>query len=143
MNTITKPAAGFWVITIILLLWNIVGVLSFVGHLMITDEMIALLEPAEQALYAQYPMWTYVVFAAATIFGLLGAVLLIARRKYAKLIYTISLLAILIQMTHNLFITDSVAVHGPMSVVFPILVIIIGIFSVWYSSYTANKGWLK
>ncbi|MFT5824442.1 MAG: hypothetical protein ACI8ZM_005710, partial [Crocinitomix sp.] len=39
----TKVSSGFWVITIILVLWNLLGVLAFLGQISMTDQAISLL----------------------------------------------------------------------------------------------------
>jgi hypothetical protein len=54
-------------------------------------------------LYSSYPLWTFIAFAFAVL-----AVLLVAwityEEKWAKLAFIISLLAIIIQMIHTLFL---------------------------------------
>ena len=140
----SKPPKSFWIVAIILLLWNIMGVLSFTAHVMITEDMIAEYSAAEQALYHEYPVWTIVLFAIATIGGLMGALGLVLRRKWAFISFVISILAVLPQMTHNVFFTSSIEVFGMVeAITMPLFVVLLGIFSVWFSKYASQKAWLR
>ncbi len=140
----TKIPKWFWVLAIILLFWNIMGVLSFFGHTFITEEALAKLPEKERALYAEYPLWTTIVFAIATFGGLIASIGLVIKRKWAKTFFIISFLAIVPQMIHNVFFTNSIDVYGLIqSVTMPVLVVLIGAFLIWFSNYSLNKNWLK
>ena len=144
MKTIkTTVPRWFWFITVISLLWNIIGVLSFIGHTFITTKSIQSLSVEEQALYSEYPLWTTIVFAIAVLTGLWGSITLLVRKQICQSIFQISLLAILIQMTHNIFFTKSIEVYGlQQAITMPIIVIIYGVFLIWFSRYSISKNWL-
>ena len=142
-NSTSKVATWFWVIAIIMFLWNLMGLASFYYHVFITDEMLAALPENERALYGQYPLWTEIAFAIAVIGGTLGSVALLLRKKWASPVLKISLVAILIQMTHSLFFTDSFEVYGAMTFLMPVLVILIAIYLVWLAKKADMKGWLQ
>ena len=134
----------FWVLAVIFLLWNIMGVLSFFGHTFISEEALAKLPEKEKVLYAEYPLWTTIVFAIATFGGLIASIGLVMKRKWAKTFFIISFLAIVPQMIHNVFFTTSIDVYGLIqSVTMPVLVVLIGAFLIWFSNYSLNKNWLK
>lgn len=143
-NTKIKTPTWFWIVAVIFLLWNIMGVLSFFGHTFISEEEIAKLPLNEQELYGDYPAWTIILFAIAVFGGLIGSIGLIIRKKWSKVAFIISLLAIVPQMTHNVFFTKSIEVYGTaQAITMPILVVIIGIFLVWFSAFCIKKNWLK
>jgi hypothetical protein len=95
-----------------------------------------------EILYTQYPLWSTLVFALASISGFVAALLLAIKRRLAKFIFVISLIAVIMQMTHNLLMTDAMEYLGVQAAILPTLVIIIGIFSVWLSSHADRKKWL-
>ena len=139
-----KIPKWFWVLAVIFLLWNIMGVLSFFGHTFIAEEALAKLPEKERALYAEYPLWTTIVFAIATFGGLIASIGLVMKRKWAKTFLIISFLAIVPQMIHTLFFKNSIDVYGFIqSVTMPVLVVLIGAFLIWFSNYSLNKNWLK
>ena len=140
----TKVPAWYWVVSIIFLLWNIMGVLSFFAHSFIPAEAMAALPENERALYAEYPMWIYIVFALAVLFGLLGAVGLLIKKKWAKMAAIISFVAIIIQMTHNVFFTSSIEVYGTaQAVTMPIIVVVLGLLLILFTKNAVKKEWLK
>ena len=142
--TTTKASAGYWVLTIFCILWNIMGVLSFFGHTFITEEAIALLPENEKALYGEYPIWVTVIFAIAVFTGFLGSIGLAAKKKWAKLMFAISLGAIIPQMVHNVFFTSSIEVYGMVQAcLMPTLVVAFGIWFFMFSRSAIKKGRLS
>ena len=143
-NEKTKIPIWFWVVSIFFLLWNLMGVLSFFAHTFISDEALAELPANERALYGEYPLWTSIVFAIAVLTGFIGNVGLVLKRKWSKTTFIISLLAIIPQMIHNVFFTKSIEVYGTaQTVTMPALVVVFGIFLVWFSILGIKKDWLK
>lgn len=139
----TKTPTWFWAVTAFFLLWNILGVLSFVAHVFITEEALAALPTNERELYNEYPLWTTVVFAIAVLSGLLGSMGLVVKKKWAKSAFIVSFLAVIPQMIHNVFFTHAIEVYGTVqAVTMPILVVVFGLFLVWFSTLATKKQWL-
>jgi hypothetical protein len=144
MNTLQKKLPSwFWIIGIVSWLWNIMGIFSFVGHTFISEEALALLSEKEQSLYNSFPLWVTVVFAIAVLTGFVGSIMLLARQQMSHPIFKISLIAILIQMSYNIFFTSSIEVYGLVeTLIMPIIVIVYGVFLVWFSKFAITKNWL-
>ena len=143
MTTTNKPSAVFWVIAVLALIWNGMGAMAYVGQQMMTPEALDLLPEAESALYDDIPVWATSAFAIAVWGGLLGALLMLFRKKWAKTLFVISLLGILVQMIYNFFMSGAMDVYGPSGMIMPVMVVIIGFFLVWYSNKAIAKGWLN
>lgn len=143
MTTSNKPGAAFWIIAVIALIWNIMGVMAYLGQAYMTDEERTLLPEAEQALYSDIPAWVTAAFAFAVFGGLLGALALLLRKKWATPLFIISLLGIIVQMIYNFFISNAMDVYGPGKMIMPVMVLIIGFFLVWYSKKATANGWLN
>jgi len=140
----TKIPIWFWVVSIFFLLWNIMGVFSFLAHTFISTEALAELPTDERELYGEYPLWTTIIFAIAVFTGMIGAIGLVLKKKWAKMAFIISLFAIIPQMIHNVFFTNAIEVYGAVeAVTMPALVVIIGLFLVWFSMFAIKKQWLK
>ena len=140
----TKIPMWFWVVSIFFLLWNIMGVFSFLAHTFISNEALAELPSNERELYGEYPLWTTIVFAIAVIAGMIGAIGLVLKKKWSKMAFVISLLAIIPQMIHNVFFTKSIEVYGTVeAVTMPALVVIFGLFLLWFSTLAIKKHWLN
>ena len=138
-----KPNTLFWVIGIIALIWNGMGVMAYIGQAYMTDEMKAVLPEAERALYENVPAWVTAAFAIAVFGGTVACILLLMKKKMAKTVFLISLIAIITQMTYNLFMSKASEVYGPGGMIMPIMVIVIGVFLLLYSKKCIEKGWLS
>jgi hypothetical protein len=138
-----KPNALFWVIGIIALIWNLLGVSMYLMQAYMTDEVLATLPTEEQALYAEIPVWATAAFATAVFAGALGSLLLVLKKKISRFLFLISFVGIIIQMYHSFFISHQLDVYGPGSAVMPIMIIIFGAFLIVYSRKSADKGWLS
>ena len=88
------------------------------------------------------PSWVIAVFAIAVFGGLLGSLALLLRRKIARELFIVSLIGIIAQMYHNLFMIDSVAIYGPGAAIMPIMVLAFALFLLWFSKFSEKKSWL-
>ena len=138
-----KPGAAFWVIGVIALIWNGMGVMAYLAQAYITDDALALLPEAERALYNDIPAWATAAFAIAVFGGALASLVFLMRKKLATLLFTLSFIGIVVQMVYNLMISKAMEVYGPGGSVMPVLVILIGLFLVWYSKKATANGWLS
>ncbi len=143
MTTTTHPKAGYWIIAVIAFIWNTVGVWAYLVQAYMTDEAKQLIPEAERALYENIPAWVTAAFAVAVFGGLLGSLALLIKRKAARMLFLISLVGILLQMSYTLFMSNVMAVKGASGMIMPIMVIIIGIFLLNFSKKAITNGWLK
>jgi hypothetical protein len=120
-------------ISIFAIIWNLMGVSAYLMQAFMTDEAIAALPEAERALYSNIPTWYTAAFAIAVFAGLLASVLLLLKKRFSTSLFMISLIAILVQMYYNFFISKAMEVYGSSHAIMPILVIIFAFFFLWYS----------
>ncbi|WP_121666432.1 hypothetical protein [Mesonia aquimarina] len=139
----TKTPTWFLIVSIILLIWNLMGVFAFFNHLLMDAEAINALPEAEQNLYAKYPLWTEIAYALAVFGGAIGCLGLVLKQKWAKPVLIISLLGVIVQMYHSLFIAKATEVYGPGAIAMPIMVTLFAVFLVWFANYAIKRGWLK
>ena len=142
-ENIKKPTTSFWVIGGIALFWNVLGILAYLAQAFMSEETLQSLPEAEQAIYQNVPAWATAAFALAVWGGALGCLLLLLRKRWAKIVLVISLLGIFIQMIYNVFLSKSLEVYGPGGLIMPVLVVFIGVFLVWYSRKVDINGWLN
>ena len=134
---------SFLVIGIVALLWNLLGVFSYLMQVTMSAEALAQLPEAERVLIESLPSWVTGAFAIAVFVGLLACVGLLLKKAWAASLFIVSLVAIVLQMGYWLFITNSMEVYGPEVFGMPVLVTSIGVFLVWYSRGAKSKGWLS
>ncbi len=141
-NSSTKPPVWFWVIGVIALLWNLMGVNAYLQQAYQTESFKAMYTPEQLDLITNTPAWAIGAFAIAVFAGALGCIALLLRKSWAKPLFLLSLIGIVVQMIYNLFISKAMEVYGPGAVVMPILVMLVGLFLVWYSKRSVVKGWI-
>ena len=140
----TKPAVWFWIVSILALLWNLMGVMSYLEQAYMTDEMKTQYTADQLTLMEGIPAWVTAAFAIAVWGGLLGCIALLFGKKWAKPLLMLSLIAILIQMAYSFFMTNAAEIYGPIpGVIVPLLVIIIGIALVQFARIAEKRNWIS
>ena len=132
MSNTSKPNTVFWVIGIVALLWNILGVGAYLAQAYMPEDALAILSQGEQDFYTNYPAWATASFAIGVFCGLLGCIALLMRKKIAILLFTLSLLGVLGQQVYNFFLQDYIDLSGT-STIGPIAIIIVAFFLMWYA----------
>lgn len=140
-NSINKPTTTFWIIGIAALIWNIIGVVKYLGQAYMTDDMLNILPENEQIYYNNIPAWVTAAFAIAVFSGLIGCVALLLKKNWAITLFILSLIAVLVQFVYNFFIQNYMEVSGS-NIIMPIIVIGIAVFLIWYSKKSQEKGWI-
>ncbi|NNL00990.1 MAG: hypothetical protein HKP39_01810 [Eudoraea sp.] len=140
----TKPPVWFWIVSILALLWNLMGVMAYLGQAYMTEEMKAEYTSEQLALMESTPAWITAAFAIAVWGGLLGCLALLLRKKWAKPLLILSLIGILVQMAYSFFMTNAAEVYGQVQgIITPLLVIIIGIALVQFARITEKRNWIS
>lgn len=140
MATTTKPSKSFWIISVLALIWNAMGVMVYLGQAFMTDDMKALIPADQLKLIENTPTWVTAAFAIAVWFGLLGCILLLARKKIAHKIFVISLLGVLVQTAYSFFMTNALEVYGNTGLIQPIITIFISFYLVLFAKKAENSG---
>ncbi|MBT8244753.1 MAG: hypothetical protein HKP48_06165 [Winogradskyella sp.] len=138
--TTTKPPIWFWIISVLALIWNGMGVLAYLGKAFATEEMIAA-PPEEQQVefLMEFPAWYTAAFAIAVFAGIVGALCLLIRKKMAYILFVLSALGAIIQHIY-LFIT--VEMTGT-QLVMPILVIAVCLYLIYFAKNSIKKNWIN
>ena len=139
----TKPPIWFWIISAVALIWNGIGVNAYLQQAYDTESYRAMYpEPEMLELANNTPAWVTGAFAIAVFAGLLGCIALLLRKKWAKSLLLLSLLGAVVSNLYHLFISKAIELYGAEVVIMPIVVIIIGIFLVWFTKKGIVKDWL-
>ena len=131
--TTTKKTAIYWIVAVLALIWNGMGVLQYLSTQYMKEEMAAAMTPEQNTLMENLPTWYTAVFAIAVFAGILGSILLLLQKKAATPLFLISLLAVLIQMGYWLLGTNAIEVMGNQAAFMPVTVIIVAVFLYFFS----------
>jgi len=143
MKNISKqPSINFWIISILALLWNLIGIFAYLGQSFMSKNAIQSLSQSEQNYLSNLPAWVTAAFASAVFAGLFGAVGLLIRKKIALPLFVFSLITLIIQQQYNFFIQNDIDING-VKLILPLMTLFIGIFLVWFSSKMSKIGVLN
>ncbi|WP_033958385.1 hypothetical protein [Psychroserpens jangbogonensis] len=134
----TKPPIWFWIIAVVALIWNGMGVMAYLVRAFMTDDMIAALPEEQQAEFlVEHPTWYTAAFALAVFCGALGCLALLLRKKWAFMLFVISFITATIQQVYLMVTVEDV------NPVMPIMIIVVCAFLIWFTKMSTAKGWLK
>lgn len=142
MNTITKPTPLYWLISILALFWNFMGIIAYLGQAYISDDALKMLPEENQLYFSNVPAWVTAAFAVAVFGGFLGAIGLIIRKKWAYFLFVISFLALVAQHVYNFFIQNYIEMTGS-QMILPIVTFIVALFLIYFSKQKSQQGVLR
>ena len=143
-NSSIKPPVWFWIISVFALLWNAMGVNKYLQQAYRTDDFKAIYNTPELLeIVDNSPAWVTAAFAIAVFAGVLGCIALLLRKSWAKSLFILSLIGIVVQMTYNLFISKAIEVEGYGAIIIAIVVMLFGLFLLWFSKKSIAKGWIS
>jgi hypothetical protein len=139
----TRPPLWFWIVAVLLLLWGLSGTFACIQQWRLGAEAMGPATNYDRILYARLPGWYNPVYTVATVGGLLGAVALLARSRWAEALFAVSLAAVVIMFGWLFVATDIIAWKGAGTVLpFPILIAAVAAFGIWFSRIAHNRGWI-
>ena len=142
MNTITKPTPLYWLISIVALFWNLMGIIAYLGQAYISDDALKMLPEENQLYFSNVPAWVTAAFAVAVFGGFLGAIGLIIRKKWGYFLFVISFLALVAQHVYNFFIQNYIEMTGS-QMILPIVTFIVALFLIYFSKQKSQQGVLR
>jgi hypothetical protein len=137
-----KTPKWFVVIAIVALLWNLLGCMAFFADLQLSPQDVAKLSAAQQTLYNARPGWAVVATALAVFGGAIGCIGLLLRKKWAFILFWLSLAGLLVQDFGLFVLVNGATLAGPIAVILQSLVLAIAVGLVLLSRSAIARGWL-
>jgi hypothetical protein len=142
MTTEKKLPVWFWIVAILLVLWEAMGCYACVMQIRLGAAAMGPVDDWSLKYYAALPAWYNWVYGVGTFGGLLGGLTLLLRDKRAGLLYWVSCVAVIVMFGYAFAATDLIAHKGLGKVLpFPLFIAAVGVFSIWFSRFVARKGW--
>ena len=139
---LNKPSTVFWVVAILALIWNVIGAMAYLVDAFMSTEALAQLPEEQRLLYETRPAWVTTSFAIAVWSGVLGAIALLLRKKWAITAFIISLIGVLAQNVYQFFLSNTFEVMGTSAMILPVIIIIISVLLILFLKNTLKKGYL-
>ena len=143
MDTMTvKTPWHLWVVGALALLWNGYGGYDYVMTQTNNAAYLAQFTAEQRAYFDSYPMWMEAVWAVGVWGGVLGALLLLLRMKWAFHAFLASLIAFAISVVYGQM-SDGAALMGTTGMVFSAAIFLIGLGLTLYARAMTRKGVLR
>lgn len=139
----TTPA-HLWIVGILALLWNAYGCYEYLMTETRNATFLSKLPTEWVAYWDSLPAWLTAFWALGVWGGLVGAVLVLIRSRYAVWAFALSLVGLVVDLGYQMFMTDMPAslTQGMLGML-DWLIIIIAAFLLWYSWSMNKKGALR
>lgn len=137
----TQPPKWYLPVTILALLWNLMGCAAYVMDMMMSPEAIAALPEAQRAMYEARPAWAVAAYATAVWAGAAGSLGLVLKKTWAMPLLLASLVALVIQDI-GLFGMSGAAADST-AIVLQSMVMLIAIGLVLLGRKAASHGWIS
>ena len=142
-TSVNKPPIWFWIVSVIALIWNGLGVHGYLSQAYKTSAYTDAYTTEQMDVMNSLPAWYTALFAIAVFSGALGSLLLLLRKKFAKLLLTLSFVAATVQMVYFLFLADLKGVDFSANKYMAYFIIVFAAFLVWFAKNAKTKGWIS
>ena len=141
--TTTKPPIWFWIISALALIWYVLGVYFYLQQAYNTTFYRSMYTPEQLMVVDEMPAWATAAFAIAVFAGIFGVFGLILRKKWAKTLFLISVLGIVLQYIYNVFIGKMYELFSITENVRYFIIPIIAYLLFYIASKAQEKYWYK
>ncbi|MBT3785040.1 hypothetical protein HOF92_08685 [bacterium] len=133
---------GFWVFTVVALIWNFMGVMNFLMQL--NPEVVSKFPEPALAIIKDRPIWATGGFAISVFGGTIGCLLLLMKKSAAFHLFVASLLGTILTMVHTIGIANKTSGFGvPQVSMMIIMPLVVASLLIWYAKWTEKKGWIN
>lgn len=139
--TDTATPKHLWIIGILALLWNAMGAFDYLMTQTENEGYMGNFTPEQLEFFYGFPSWLVAFWALAVWGGVLGAVLLLMRKKLAAPVFLISFLCMTLTAIRNYGFADGMeAMGGGAAMAMSILIFIFALLLWVYARAMANRG---
>ena len=136
-----RPVAGWFIIAAVAsLLFMGLGCISYLMHVFANPATMPL---DQSAAYDAEPAWVTGAYAVAVWAGLLGAILLIVRRRAAAWLLLLSLIAVLIWLAGLILVTQLRESMSANDLLVALVVAALTWTVYWFARHSRQRGWLR
>lgn len=132
----------YWIVSAILLLWNLTGCGACYSQLTASPEKLAKLPLDQREVWDATPPFAKIAYVVAVGAALLGVVALLLRSIAAGPLFIASLIALIVQFGWFLFVYKGLSKLGPSSMAFPVFIVIVTIGQIAFACAAKSQGWL-
>jgi hypothetical protein len=136
----SSAPAWYWIVAVAALLFELTGTYLYTSSLMLDPASLPL---DQRAIYDATPQWMTIAWGVAIASGLIGAIGLLLRLRFAQPMLLISLLAVAVQFSGIFLVRQLRELTPEDHLIVPVIILLLA-YGIWQTSKLAQKrGWLK
>lgn len=129
-----------WVVGILALLWNAFGAFDYLMTQTENEGYMGQFTPEQLDYFYGLPAWVVAFWALAVWGGVLGALLLLLKKRLAAPVLLVSLVSMIVTSIHNFLLSEGLDVMGTVGVVFSAVIFVVALLLWLYARAMARKG---
>jgi len=142
-QTVDNPERSpwhLWVVGIVGTLWNSVGAFDYFATQTRNESYMSRFTPEQLEFFYGLPTWVVAFWALAVWGGVLGALLLLLRKRLAAGVLFVSFLSMVMTAIHNFVLANGLEVMGGTGVAFSGLIFVFALGLWLYAKAMAQRG---
>jgi len=136
----TTTPRHLWIVGIVALLWNLLGAMDYVMTKTKNDAYMSQFTPEQLEFFYSFPVWLVAFWAIAVWGAVLGAVLLLMRKKLAMPVLLVSFLCMAVTAIHNYGFAGASDIVGGTGLFFSVVIFVVALALVLYARSMTRKG---
>ncbi len=142
--TPVKTPWHLWVVGVLTLLWNGLGVLDFAMTQTKNEAYMSQFTEEQLAYFYGFPMWFVVTWGGATIGAAAGSLLLLLRSRFAAVLFGAALVCLVLSNVYTFVLTDGLEMMGGTTpLIITVVVMVIAVGEVIYARRQTQRGVLR
>ena len=143
-NRNVKTPWHLWLVGILGLLWSAMGAMDYFMTQTKNESYMSNFTPEQLAFFYSFPSWVVATWAIAVWGGVIGTLLLLAKKSIAVWILLASLLAMIITAIHNFGLSNGMEVMGePFTLIFTAVIFLVALGLYLYAKAMSGRGVLR
>jgi len=141
----TRAPWNYWLVSVVAVLWNGFGAYDYVMSHTQGDAYFrqAGMTEAQIAYMHGYPAWMTAIWALGVWGAVAGAILLLARSRFALYAYVASLAAFVMSLIYSYLLSDEAKVLGQQASIMNVVILTGFLFFVWHAWAMTKRGVLR
>ncbi|NCP01598.1 MAG: hypothetical protein GW822_01295 [Sphingomonadales bacterium] len=125
MTDKAKAPIWFWLVGVVALLWNGLGVLAYLQQVTMSAAEFAALPELQQDLLSTQPLWVTAAFAIAVFAGFVASICWLLQKRVTVRLFLLSLLAVIVQFSSYFIIDGYMEFISGQGWIMPVLILLL------------------
>ncbi|KKC26455.1 hypothetical protein [Sphingomonas sp. SRS2] len=132
----------YWIVSAILLIWNMIGCGACYGQMAMSADRIATLPENQRDAWLAMPKAARIAYVVAVSAGLFGAIALLLRSLAAGPFFIASLVGLIVQFGWFFIVYKGMSRLGASSAAFPAFIALVAVGQIAFACCAKAQGWL-